>query len=387
MNERELNSDAAPAARGFAFSDPISDGAAVTLEADLAMLGALLDETLRRQTSDGFLDIVEKVRDASDQDLEASIHLLEQLNLTISSQLVRAFSMYFHLANIAEQTHRARQGRRKRDADTSPLGKITDLVRDALDEGRLELETVKEAVASLDVRPVFTAHPTEAARRSVLTKLRSISDLLDEGVMTPEGANPARRERRAAEIIETLWQTDELRLERPEVLDEARNALYFIDSLMRRPVADVLVQFVDHLARLDVELPLRSRPLSFGSWIGGDRDGNPFVTPEVTTSVVDLSLEHSIRTLLTLLGRLIDELSVSIRHNKVSPAFQASLDADLARITNLEPRFRRLNAEEPYRLKLTVLARNSMRPREGCANAVDTSPGWITPRLMNYSMN
>ena len=137
---------------------------------------------------------------------------------------------------------------------------------------------VQSAARQLDVRPVFTAHPTEAARRSVLIKLRAVSDLLDESVLARQGTSDERRRRRAAEVVDELWLTDELRLEKPEVLDEARNALYFIDGLMRRPVADVLVQLVECLSRLDVDLPVDSRPLTFGSWIGGDRDGNPFVT-------------------------------------------------------------------------------------------------------------
>jgi phosphoenolpyruvate carboxylase len=354
MSHEETPNVARRPSSGFAVSEPAGNEA-TSLETDLALLSSLLDDTLRRQTSHDFLATVEMVRASSDQDLAASIHQLERLDLTTSSQLVRAFSMYFHLANVAEQTHRSRVGREKRDHDDGPLARVTRLIGTALDEGRIERATVQDAVAQLDVRPVFTAHPTEAARRSVLLKLRSISDLLDESVVTPEGFNHARRTRRAAEIIDALWQTDELRLERPEVLDEARNALYFIDGLMRRPVTEVLVQFVDYLDRLNIELPVRSRPLSFGSWIGGDRDGNPFVTPEVTTSVVDLSLEHSIRTLLTLLGRLIDEISVSQRHSEISPALRASLDEDLGRITTLDGRFRRLNAEEPYRLKLTCM--------------------------------
>ena len=340
--------------RAFASFEPVFHDADV-LESDIAMLGSLLDQTLHRQVSENFLTIVKKVRASSDQDLDATVHQLKQLDLTTSSQLARAFSIYFHLANIAEQTHRSRMGRRKRQNHQSPLARVTQKINAAIKEGHLDPATVRNAVARLDVRPVFTAHPTEAARRSVLLKLRTIGDLLDESVVTPEGNNTARRQRRAAEVVESLWQTDELRLERPEVLDEARNALYFIDGLMRGPVTEVLVQFVDLLDEIGVSVPLRNRPLSFGSWIGGDRDGNPFVTPEVTTSVVDLSLEHSIRILLALFTRLIDEVSVSERLESVSPALQASLAQDLANITDLDPRFRRLNAEEPYRLKLTCM--------------------------------
>ncbi len=340
--------------RGFASFEPVFHDADL-LESDLAMLGSLLDQTLLRQVSEEFLTIVKRVRASSDQDLDATIHQLKTLDLQTSSQLARAFSIYFHLANIAEQTHRSRKGRRKRQSRQSPLARVARMIQSAIDEGHLDAATVQRAVTKLDVRPVFTAHPTEAARRSVLTKLRTISDLLDESVVTPEGNDSNRRLRRAGEVVESLWQTDELRLERPEVLDEARNALYFIDGLMRRPVSDVLVQFIDLLDEIGVEVPLRNRPLSFGSWIGGDRDGNPFVTPEVTTSVVDLALEHSLRTLTVLFSRLIDEISVSERLAKVSPALHASLADDLANITTLDPRFRRLNAEEPYRLKLTCM--------------------------------
>ncbi|MGA2432573.1 MAG: phosphoenolpyruvate carboxylase, partial [Acidimicrobiales bacterium] len=338
--------------RGFAAPPSDVDPEGSSLEADLVMLGALLDQTLRRQISDEFLDTLDVVRRASDDDLESSMELLEGLDLTTSSQLVRAFSTYFHLANVAEQTHRGRQGR---DPDQGPLARVTVLIEEALTSGRFEVADVEEAVLQLDVRPVFTAHPTEAARRSVLIKLRAVSDLLDESILERRGTSDERRRRRAAEVIDELWLTDELRLEKPEVLDEARNSLYFLDGLMRRPVAEVLTQLVECLARLNVHLPIDSRPLTFGSWIGGDRDGNPFVTPEVTTSVVDMSLEHSIRMLTTLLARLIDEISVSERHSAITDELRASLALDLERVTNLDPRYRRLNYEEPYRLKLTCI--------------------------------
>ena len=246
---------------------------------DLRDLSAMLDDTLARQESPDFLALVESVRSSAGGDMALSFAQFDGLDLATASQLVRAFSVYFHLANVTEQTHRARQGRERRNDDDGPLARVTDEILSAIERGTVTPEQVAAAIAALDVRPVFTAHPTEAARRSVLLKLRSISGLLDEAGASNSPLRESLRQRRTAELIDTLWQTDELRLERPEVLDEARNALHYVDHLMRSVVPDVLEQLVSNARRLGVEMEPTSRPLTFGSWIGGDRDGNPFVTP------------------------------------------------------------------------------------------------------------
>src|SRR5690606_24169728 len=134
----------------------------------------------------------------------------------------------------------------------------------------------------LAVRPVFTAHPTEAARRSILTKQRAIADELEaEAADAARYGEPAdHRDGRLAELLDRLWQTDELRVDRPDPTDEARNAVYYLRDLHADAAARVLDQLADTLAELGVELPVTARPLTFGSWIGGDRDGNPYVTPE-----------------------------------------------------------------------------------------------------------
>jgi len=333
-------------------STPGLDEHAQLIYRDLEVLSGMLDDTLRRQVSPAFVDLIHRVR--SNNDVPATVEALAQLDLDTASQLVRAFSMYFHLANVIEQTHQARQGRTRRANDNGPLARVTNLATAAIAKGELTSDDVATAVANLDVRPVFTAHPTEAARRSVLLKLRSISALLDEAYGTASGLDEPVRKRRAAELIDTLWQTDELRLARPEVLDEAQNALSYVDGLMRTVVPDVLEQLSGNVARLGIEIQPTARPLTFGSWIGGDRDGNPFVTPDVTTSVVDLALGVAIRALRAMLGRLIDEISVSVQVVGISDALRASLDDDLARLS-LDPRILRVNAEEPYRLKLSCI--------------------------------
>ena len=343
-----------PSARSVLSSSPDYLEDRDALYGDLDALRAMLDDTLRRQTSEEFLALVESVRTSAQRDMDLSFREFENLDLETASQLVRAFSMYFHLANVTEQTHRARLGRERRNDDDGPLARVTDEILSSIASGAVSAEHVASAIAHLAVRPVFTAHPTEAARRSVLLKLRSISSLLDEASTSNSPLRESLRQRRTAELIDTLWQTDELRLERPEVLDEARNALHYVDHLMRSVVPDVLEQLVSNAERLGVRISPVSRPLTFGTWIGGDRDGNPFVTPEVTESVVDLALDFAVRALRAMLGRLMDEISISIQHVGISQELRASLADDLTRL-HPESRYLRLNAEEPYRLKLSCI--------------------------------
>ena len=168
----------------------------------------------------------------------------------------------------------------------------------------VDVQAVRHLAGTLAVRPVFTAHPTEAARRSVLVKLRRIADVL------LQSDNPDR-DQRLAELVDLLWQTDELRLEQPQVLDEARNALYYLDDLTRGPITAVLGDLAATFAALGVELDPTSRPLTFGSWIGGDRDGNPFVTPEVTEDVLVFQRDHAVLELMPIIYELLEDLSIS----------------------------------------------------------------------------
>ena len=169
--------------------------------------------------------------------------------------------------------------------------------------------------------------------------------------------------RRLGELIDLLWQTDELRIARPDVVDEAASAMYYFDALHRDAVPDTLEALRDELARLGVDLALDARPLTFGTWIGGDRDGNPRVTFEASLDVLALQHDHAIRDALALVDELRDELSSSVRIAGVTPELEASLAADLERLDELDPRYRRLNAEEPYRLKLTCVRQKLLNTR------------------------
>ena len=325
-----------------------NDGAG--LRADVRKLGDLLGESLVRQEGQELLELVEAVRKAVKDG--GGDELLSTLSIEQSVQLVRAFSTYFNLANVAEQVHRARVLSDARAQGGSWMAKAVDKIAAAqsakIPGHEFSTEDVTRWVNELMVRPVFTAHPTEAARRSVLNKLGIVAKLLDQP------STPAQRNQ-LAETIDVLWQTDELRIGRPEPLDEAMNALYYLDDLFKLTIPEVLNDFKNEIKRLGVELPLDARPLSFGSWIGGDRDGNPNITASITESAMVLQVGHAIRVSIAAMDELRQMLSVSTRITGVSKALLDSVEEDLKHIPEFEERFKRLNVQEPYRLKATAI--------------------------------
>ena len=341
-----------------------------SLRSDVRRLGDLLGESLVRQEGPALLELVEKVRKAVRDNQEDAI--LENITDEEAVALVRAFSTYFHLANIAEQVHRSRLIAASRRDGKSWLAQTVDKIIEAQKNPapghEFTQEDIQKWVVELQVRPVFTAHPTEAARRSILGKLAEISKLLD----LPIGAT---QNERLAESVDLLWQTDELRLDRPEPLDEAMNALYYLDDLAKLTVPEVLNDFARELKRINIDLPVTARPLTFGTWIGGDRDGNPNITPQVTEDAVILQVGHAIRVTITAMDRLRQMLSVSTRIAGATPELSASVEEDLKHIPEFEHRFLRLNTQEPYRLKATAIVHRLAFTRDRHATGGPHVPG------------
>jgi len=342
------------------------------LRADIRRLGTLLGHTLVRQEGQALLALVEEVRAQVRADPGATAARLAEIDVATGTKLARAFSTYFHLANVTEQVHRARELRRMRAEHGGWLDQAARLIS----ERGVPADEIAAAARRLAIRPVFTAHPTEAARRSILSKLRGVADELDRqaaSVALYGGAAPD--DRRLAELIDLLWQTDELRLERPDPADEARNAVYYLADLYADAAPKVLTELADTLRGLGVETPPTARPLTFGTWIGGDRDGNPYVTPVVTRDVLLIQHEHGIRAAEHALDDLINEISVSRRLRGVSLDLAASLAGDLDRLPELAERFRRVNAEEPYRLKTRCIKLKLANTRSRLAHGTPHVPG------------
>ena len=346
---------------------PPESDLASELRADVRRVSTLLGESLVRQHGPELLDLVEQVRLLTKESKEAarggadatgpwSAHdvvaqvreLLGSLPIEQATDLVRAFAFYFHLANAAEQVHRVRGLRNRAEKDGWLAKTVADIAAQA------GPDVLQEVVNGLDVRPIFTAHPTEASRRSVLDKIRKISDVLSQS--TAEGSTARRRQdRQLSEIIDQMWQTDELRQVRPTPVDEARNAIYYLGGILTDAMPQMLSELADLLGEHGVSLAAKDAPIRFGSWIGGDRDGNPNVTAAVTREILQIQNQSAIRISIGMIDELISILSNSTALAGADRALLESIDTDLKNLPGLDKRVLELNAQEPYRLKLTCI--------------------------------
>ncbi len=246
----------------------VSESQHHALRADIRLLSTLLGETLVRHGGEELLKLVEQVRGLSRAALlegSAEIRsLLSTLDVGTAVQLARGFSTYFQLANVAEQLHRSREQRAAVGGRRGPLRAVVG--RLARDVDRAEVEAV---LARMQLRPVFTAHPTEASRTSVQGILRRVADVLDQDLPEEQSG------RRLGQLVDLLWQTDEIRRGRPTVLDEARAVAYYLEQVGTHAVPDLLEDLEDELARAAFTLAPQSRPVVLGCWVGGTATATP----------------------------------------------------------------------------------------------------------------
>jgi phosphoenolpyruvate carboxylase len=356
------------------------------------MLGRLLGETLVEQEGRELFDLEERIRAmakagraaggrARDGAMTALRGAIAELDVLMAERVARAFAHYFQVVNLAEQHHRARRARDHEREGTDAPGSLAAIAPVLARE--VELPRIEQLLARAAIDLVLTAHPTEAQRRTVLEKHRRIAALLerhDRVALTPSEARAIRRGLR--EEITLLWQTDEVRHERPRVGDEVKNALFYLEDILYPLVPAVYEQVEETLAaaygRPVVVPPL----LRFGSWVGADMDGNPNVTPEVA---VDTALAHAARALnlhLRQVRRLGGRLSQSARRVGVSRELLDSLARDAA------DRFVRADdvaahtRDEPYRRKLRSIETKLEVTREALVRARAT--GEATDRRFGY---
>ena len=337
------------------------------LSDEIHLLGDLLGETIVEQEGKELLELVEEIRALAKRhragDESAGAELLtaiRALPLAKARIVAKAFATYFQLINLAEDQQRVRVLREREsraEAEGRPMAETLAAAFAALREGGATPEKVSEIVSGLRIVPVLTAHPTEARRRTVLGKLERLRLALER--LDADDSLPSEKRETIETIreqITSLWQTDESRARRPEVLDEVRTGLYFFEEVL----FDLVPQIAKELARTSPEILLSAPneepplPLRFGSWIGGDRDGNPFVTPEITRAAL---LEQK-RTILGLYRRAIERMHghlSSAQRLGISANLKASMRDDAALLPREVERARERFPEEPYRRKMMII--------------------------------
>ena len=322
------------------------------LRRDVRSLGMLLGEVLREQAGEALFGEVETLRQDTIQrrDAEArgrneeaarnaagALEMVHQLAPERAILLTRAFAFYFELINLAETNHRKR--RRIALKLSGGAGRQRGSLAGTLCEMRRVGIGADEALDWLKrvlIIPVFTAHPTEVARRTVMFKRRRIGEFLAalDRIPIPE-QDLARVEEQVLAEITSLWQTNEVRSRRPTVYDEIKMGLDYYDVSIFETLPGLYREISEALEiayGLEIEPHALPQVLRFGSWIGGDRDGNPFVTPEVTRDAIRMARGHLLLYYQSQLDRIIDLLTTSAQQRTVSDALTARLKAYVAQV-------------------------------------------------------
>ena len=346
------------------------------LRDDVHALGDLVGQILREQAGERLFALVEQVRTSAislrsrptDTEGESSLLTWAAAQSTVDlAAIVRAFSVYFHVINTAEEHHRVRV-LRERDQGDVPLPESIAAAVTRLEKQGVPVEDLERTVADLSVNPVFTAHPSEARRRTILFHLERIAHLL-EVLDDPRLSAPQRayvRDELSFEVT-LLWQTAETQTERPTALDEVQSMLGVLAGVLY----DVAPRVQQSVAAAP---PLQGRSvppvLRLCTWVGGDRDGNPHVNPDVTRAAARLARRAIVRRYLDDVQALGRELSISARQSGVSSELLDSLQTDLEAM-----HVQRVEAwaDEPYRRKCGLIAERLNRTLRA------ESGGYATP--------
>ena len=344
----------------------------VPLHEDVRWLAAALGRVIQRLEGEEAFQTVEAVRRASRARrrgdpgapaLDALLARVEALPPELAALTARAFTLFFLLINTAEQVHRVRRREDYREQDRDGVeaqpqpGSARWAMRRLRAEGRSADEVVR-AVAGLDVRPVLTAHPTESTRRTLLALQARVADLLLRRERVPVAERRALDDALAGEV-ELLWLTAEVRRDRPSVLDEVSTVLWYLETRLLDAGArthDALVRAFEEEFGEGHEAVRQAVPLRVGTWVGGDRDGNPFVTPEVTLAAARRASHVILGRYREALDGLIERMSLASHLAPPVPELVASLEGDRAALPDVYAANRRRNADEPLRLKLTFIA-------------------------------
>lgn len=357
-----------------------------TLANDVRLLGDTLGDVLRAHGGDALFEHVESMRGAAkhardlapddpsgDADRDALAAEAASLGPEMALEVVRAFTLYFQLINQAEDVHRTRQ-LRLREMELGRVGVSESLhavVAELADAGATR-ESALAALADVNLSFVFTAHPTEARRRTterLLADVRRALEDLDRRAMTPTERTATFL--RLTASVEALWEHDTERPEKPEVLDEVKAGLWYLRNVLLDAVPRVQRSLADAMSTRfgavdPAEVPMTLR---FGSWMGGDRDGNPFVNDAITERTLELHRWIALERYIADLDELVDPLSIVSHRIPPLPALDEALERAATQVPEAAHLAARRNPHEPLRRLLTFMRERLVRTRSFSAGA------------------
>ncbi|WP_278248938.1 phosphoenolpyruvate carboxylase [Streptomonospora litoralis] len=351
------------------------------LRGDVRLLGEMLGTVLAESGGEDLLADVERLRRAvigardGSVDGEEITRLVASWPLERAKQVARAFTVYFHLANLAEEHQRIRALRERDDADHPPRESLAAAVRAVRDSAGED--ALRELVDGMEFHPVLTAHPTEARRRAVSTAILRVSGQLDRMHGSHPGSSAeAEAKRRMLEEVDLLWRTSQLRYTKLDPLDEVRTALAAFDETIFQVVPEIY-RSLD--AAIDPEgtgrEPARARPfVRYGSWIGGDRDGNPFVTHDVTREAISIQSDHVLRALENACGRIARTQTAYGNLTPASAELRDALAAAEAGYPRTMAEITKRSPNEPHRQALLFATERLRATRERDADLSYSGP-------------
>jgi len=343
-----------------------SNGIPDSMRSDVRMLGGLLGQVLRESGSPGLFEDVERLRlatiqaaDADDEAFARAASIADSFTIERADEVARAFTCYFHLVNLAEEHQRVRILRER--AGQPGREDAADTVATAFAQLSREVgeEEARERLSELRFHPVFTAHPTEARRRAVSSSIRRLSELLTQNdAASAGGAEQARAHRRMLEEIDTLWRTAPLRAQKPSPTDEVRTVMSVFDETLFTTVPHVYRRIDDALRGEDSGngAPLVPAFVRVGSWVGGDRDGNPFVTAAVTREAAEIAADHVLRGIERSIERIGRTLTLDAEGTPPSTAVEALWTAFERAQPELAAAIAKRSPDEPHRRVVLSLA-------------------------------
>jgi phosphoenolpyruvate carboxylase len=352
------------------------------LRHDIRMLGEMLGHAIQQRGGEQVFEMVERLRldcrrlrecaqnrvgaseteaAAYQQEIAALdqeiTQIVESCDLETAIDVIRAFTVYFHLINTAEQHHRIRRRRayeraNMREVQRGSLASLSAALSD------IDTTTIQQLLDQLSIELVFTAHPTEATRRSLITQVRNLANLLEahDGFqqMTPRQQEAWQRD--LANTIALLWRTDSIRHVRLQPLDEIKMGIYYLDEVLYTAVPELYNEMQQMLKDAHKETSFRVPPfLRMGSWIGGDQDGNPNVLPGTLLQALHLHRTHIIEHYRASIESLAQEYSQSLTYCSITDELASSIERDARELADYDRELGPQTAREPYRRKLSFI--------------------------------